>query len=720
MRRPKLGNLLPFTRLGRGRLRCHFLAGVFLSETNCGVSLYSASEQRTVAITWPFTLVLMTAVGIVLGLSLVLALPGLGWSRTPQESRGLRDFVPKTPARPNTGVPNPLIQTSATTRPTGTPSAPTAIATSDPASKPSPAEPSESLDVQSPNPLSEAAPVSLVDSGPPATSEHGPNASELATGDGMSKGGSQEGTGAGGGDSEEELDNVEGFDSEDDSNATETVLTSGTVTNNGSDGWEFVDSPGQGYFPCHPNKGLIDTTVSCRRVEIPSLLCKRCALRPVTISGEFLRCDNIFDTATDACKEAMMEYVEANRECDPARASTVPKWIAGDVEATKAVDYFLYSVCELCCDCIPMGIRAADFRRLRESHSEASPTLWDAHRGNCPAHAEYDLCRVLPKAAYFTGVGEPEDDRPSVCPDLNSWLNSERSSNWQTDPSTEISNSTERFLEGALAALMCHRSFIWRKCFAMEKLQDHIDIPLNSESGPEPGSFEEDAATPPDMVDGQESDASGSTEESVGSCFPSNATIELQSGKVIRMDELHIGDRVRVSEFKFSDVYMFSHRDETSAPSVYLRVTAGEVSVVMTEGHYLHVKRKSSNPILVQALHVVVGDNVELGSGLWKPVTDVSTVSAQGLFNPHTIDGSIVVDGIRTSTFTNAIAFRTSQALLSPIRALYNVGGIGERQMGSFLRRGVPSGLLHVIRHQYGSEQHMSKIRIRARVPARQ
>jgi hypothetical protein len=48
-------------------------------------------------------------------------------------------------------------------------------------------------------------------------------------------------------------------------------------------------------------------------------------------------------------------------------------------------------------------------------------------------------------------------------------------------------------------------------------------------------------------------------------CFLSSATIELESGKHKTMDELSVGDRVLVSDKSFSDVYMFGHKDHTTA-----------------------------------------------------------------------------------------------------------------------------------------------------------
>lgn len=46
-------------------------------------------------------------------------------------------------------------------------------------------------------------------------------------------------------------------------------------------------------------------------------------------------------------------------------------------------------------------------------------------------------------------------------------------------------------------------------------------------------------------------------------------------------------------------------------------------------------------------------------------------------FNPQTLDGDILVDGIVTSTYTTAVAPRVARAVLSPLRLLYTLDGQG-------------------------------------------
>ena len=55
-------------------------------------------------------------------------------------------------------------------------------------------------------------------------------------------------------------------------------------------------------------------------------------------------------------------------------------------------------------------------------------------------------------------------------------------------------------------------------------------------------------------------------------------------------------------------------------------------------------------------------------------VTAVTVEWADGLYNPHTMTGDIVVDGVLTSTYTDAVAPSLAHALLWPVRMLSDAG----------------------------------------------
>ena len=80
------------------------------------------------------------------------------------------------------------------------------------------------------------------------------------------------------------------------------------------------------------------------------------------------------------------------------------------------------------------------------------------------------------------------------------------------------------------------------------------------------------------------------------------------------------------------------------------------------------------NGVLAPARSVRAGDNVTLASGRRARVISVGRVRKEGLYNPHTLHGDIVVDGVLTSTYTEAFSPALAHVVLAPLRALYRAG----------------------------------------------
>ena len=90
---------------------------------------------------------------------------------------------------------------------------------------------------------------------------------------------------------------------------------------------------------------------------------------------------------------------------------------------------------------------------------------------------------------------------------------------------------------------------------------------------------------------------------------------------------------------------------------------------MLTADHYLYVNGK-----LAVASTVKIGDTVVKGDSSDAVVVSVTTKKATGLYNPHTMDGDIIVNGIKTSTYTAAVEPSLAHSLLWPVRMLYNMG----------------------------------------------
>jgi hypothetical protein len=151
-------------------------------------------------------------------------------------------------------------------------------------------------------------------------------------------------------------------------------------------------------------------------------------------------------------------------------------------------------------------------------------------------------------------------------------------------------------------------------------------------------------------------------------CFPADATVELKNGSTKTMAELQVGDVVRVGANEFSEVYMFSHRYE-DAVATFVTIATEKATLKITGDHYIYVNGK-----LAAAETVKVGDVVVAADGSEATVTAVGSESATGLYNPHTMSGDIVVNGVKTSTYTSAVAPTLAHVLLWPVRALYAMG----------------------------------------------
>lgn len=215
--------------------------------------------------------------------------------------------------------------------------------------------------------------------------------------------------------------------------------------------------------------------VTCTQVKLPAGLCHRCPLKPPLPDGRFNDCRSIYDSTRSDCMTAMDEYANANKHCDPIRYEAVRKLRSDptDVYARRVVEYFLYSVCEQCCDCIPMGI------------SRTLVGAWVPDRGNCPAHAWYDICQIIPNVTHFVQIGnEAASDKyknlPPACPLLTKWADSPYFNGWPTNPKTVIEPNVRLFLTNTLEAINCSSKRVWDKCYDLEFKQKNLgDLPID-------------------------------------------------------------------------------------------------------------------------------------------------------------------------------------------------------------------------------------------------
>lgn len=177
-----------------------------------------------------------------------------------------------------------------------------------------------------------------------------------------------------------------------------------------------------------------------------------------------------------------------------------------------------------------------------------------------------------------------------------------------------------------------------------------------------------------DQDDSEEDDEDTAAQSGAGStqCFSGRATVQLSDGRTKQMDELNVGDEVLVSGGVFSNVFMFGHKEpQFIAQFIRLHFDDVGLSMALTFGHIVPIVGSGMR----KARDVSVGDALLDGKGRQITVTAITKELDTGLYNPHTIVGDIVVDGVLVSTFTDAVEPLVATALLTPLRWIFSIIG---------------------------------------------
>lgn len=220
--------------------------------------------------------------------------------------------------------------------------------------------------------------------------------------------------------------------------------------------------------PCHESKGSNGAGVTCEKVRLPPKLCGACKLKPPGPGGNFVNCKAIYDLDDPACKLQLENYARMNRHCDPVRSRQVENF--SNPANKMGLDYFVYSVCEECCDCIPIGAKVSQYDDRKKNN-----TLYSSRRGNCPAHAAYDICLIWPNVKFVSGAKSKDQFwRPKICPLLRSWLNSPQSNNWLEKSFVPMDNRILEFLNRFGRVARCGNRDTWMRCHGLEEAQKRV------------------------------------------------------------------------------------------------------------------------------------------------------------------------------------------------------------------------------------------------------
>lgn len=158
-------------------------------------------------------------------------------------------------------------------------------------------------------------------------------------------------------------------------------------------------------------------------------------------------------------------------------------------------------------------------------------------------------------------------------------------------------------------------------------------------------------------------------------CLPAAARVALPGGRALPVARLRTGDRVHVGRGRYSPVFAWTHRDP-AADAACVAIDAGlSRPLILTPGHFVY-----ANGAAVPAGSVRPGDALRGADGRMLVVRGVQAVHAKGLYNPQTLQGDIVVEGVIVSTYTQMVERVQAHALLAPVRATFRCGvtGVGE------------------------------------------
>eukprot|EP00188_Purpureofilum_apyrenoidigerum_P005959 Plantae.Rhodophyta-Purpureofilum_apyrenoidigerum.ctg8425.p1 GENE.Plantae.Rhodophyta-Purpureofilum_apyrenoidigerum.ctg8425~~Plantae.Rhodophyta-Purpureofilum_apyrenoidigerum.ctg8425.p1 ORF type:complete len:770 (+),score=115.96 Plantae.Rhodophyta-Purpureofilum_apyrenoidigerum.ctg8425:74-2383(+) len=186
--------------------------------------------------------------------------------------------------------------------------------------------------------------------------------------------------------------------------------------------------------------------------------------------------------------------------------------------------------------------------------------------------------------------------------------------------------------------------------------------PTGANDDPQPSN---NAGTPTpaeESPSATETDSAQSSSTDASACFAGAATVELADGSHRTMADLQVGDRVRTGATTFSDVFTFSHAREGQFKFRNITTVSGK-SLLVSSGHLILVGGQTKT-----AGDIALGDVLSGGE-----VKSIEDVVESGLYNPHTLDGFIVVNGLRVTVFTTAVPPKLAKLLLSPVAMIYRM-----------------------------------------------
>ena len=166
-------------------------------------------------------------------------------------------------------------------------------------------------------------------------------------------------------------------------------------------------------------------------------------------------------------------------------------------------------------------------------------------------------------------------------------------------------------------------------------------------------------------------------------CFTSESTVQLSSGDTKAMKDLAVGNEVLTYTPQgtkvLTQVLTFIHRDPDHVGRYCTVTTEDGVNIAMSESHLIFkMNTKTSS---VESIHV---SRIEIGDFIFVQAPDghklravkvvgVSVAFFKGAFAPVTKEGTMIVDGVLVSCYSDINDHALAHSLMAPLRFLYSV-----------------------------------------------
>ena len=168
-----------------------------------------------------------------------------------------------------------------------------------------------------------------------------------------------------------------------------------------------------------------------------------------------------------------------------------------------------------------------------------------------------------------------------------------------------------------------------------------------------------------------------------GGCFPPTSLARLDTGTVLPVSQLSIGDQVLSMDtngrLEYSEVFMFLDRERSAQAAFYTIHTNNRRNISLTPSHLIfagsspYLNPKEAQPIFAQ--DVVEGqyvytvaessNTVEISR-----VTRISVRTEVGYYAPLTKHGTIVVDDVVASCYARISSQTIAHLSFAPVRML--------------------------------------------------